>query len=137
MNLLIDTNVLLDMVFTRNDYEKAMTLFKVIRESNSRAFVSASAVTDLFYIIRRETHDTAKTYSIMENIFKLIEVVSVTERDIYTAFTKQWKDFEDCVQYTVAERNDMDYFVTSNQKDFEDGAIMVVSPEKCVEILTA
>lgn len=65
-----------------------MMHFKVIRESNSRAFVSASAVTDLFYIIRRETHDTAKTYGIMENIFKLIKVVSVTERDIYTAFIK-------------------------------------------------
>lgn len=70
MNLLIDTNVILNMVFKRAGYEDAVGLFKKMQNSHSFAFITASAVTDLFYIIRKETHNTDKTYAVMGNIFK-------------------------------------------------------------------
>jgi len=35
--------------------------------SLNNAFITASAVTDLFYIIRKEMHDKDKTYVVMEN----------------------------------------------------------------------
>ena len=54
MKLLIDTNVILDMVFGRNGCETSMELFRRIREIGAAAYVTASSVTDLFYIIRKE-----------------------------------------------------------------------------------
>lgn len=60
MKLLIDTNVILDMVFGRNGCETSMELFRRTREIGAAAYVTASSVTDLFYIIRKETHDTEK-----------------------------------------------------------------------------
>ena len=67
MKLLIDTNVLLDMVLKRNGYDISVKLFRKIREQEVLACITASSVTDLFYIIRKETHDTERTYVIMEN----------------------------------------------------------------------
>jgi len=67
MKLLIDTNVLLDMVIKRNGYDISVKLFRKIREQGILACITASSVTDLFYIIRKETHDTERTYVIMEN----------------------------------------------------------------------
>ena len=67
MKLLIDTNVLLDMVLKRNGYDISVKLFRKIREQGILACITASSVTDLFYIIRKETHDTERTYVIMEN----------------------------------------------------------------------
>ena len=67
MKLLIDTNVLLDMVLKRNGYDISVKLFRKIREQGILACITASSVTDLFYIIRKETHDTELTYVIMEN----------------------------------------------------------------------
>ena len=67
MKLLIDTNVLLDMVLKRNGYDISVELFRKIREQEVLACITASSVTDLFYIIRKETHDTERTYVIMEN----------------------------------------------------------------------
>lgn len=78
MELLIDSNVILDMVFERNGYDVSAELFRKIRMSKATALITASSVTDLFYIIRKETHDTAKTYQIMENIFKLVNILSVS-----------------------------------------------------------
>ncbi len=39
-----------------------MKLFKRIKERDALACITASSVTDLFYIIRKETHDTERTY---------------------------------------------------------------------------
>ena len=55
MKLLIDTNVLLDMVLKRNGYDISVKLFRKIREQEVLACITASSVTDLFYIIRKET----------------------------------------------------------------------------------
>lgn len=135
MELLIDTNVILDMVFARNGCEVSMKLFRKMKESGVNALITASTVTDLFYIIRKETHDTNKTYQIMGNILKLVDILSVTGADIQEAFVQRWKDFEDCVQYTTAKNNRIDYFVTANLKDFEDDSIAVILPDECLRLL--
>lgn len=131
--MLIDTNVILDMIFERKDCAVSMELFRRIRENMDNAFITASSVTDLFYIIRKETHDIARTYVIMENIFKLVSVFSVTERDIQDAFAEKWADFEDCVQYMVGKNNKVDCIITSNLKDFTDASLPVLTPATWIE----
>lgn len=46
MKLLIDTNVLLDMIFARNGYDISMQLFRRIREKRTSAYITASSVTE-------------------------------------------------------------------------------------------
>lgn len=135
MKLLIDTNVILDMVFKRQNYNVGIELFRKIRSSGMDACITASSVTDLFYIIRKETHDTQQTYEIIENIFKLVAILSVTEKDIHDAFRKKWKDFEDCVQYMTGKNSMVDYIVTCNQKDYEEDLLPVLTPEACIKMI--
>lgn len=125
MELLIDTNVILDMILNRKDAELSAKLFRMIVSNKHHAYITASSVTDLFYIIRKETHNANTTYGIMENIFRL---VSVTSLDIQTAFALKWNDFEDCVQYTTAISNHIDYIITSNIKHFKNGTIPTLTP---------
>lgn len=110
-----------------------MELFRTIRQNGVDAYVTASSVTDLFYIIRKETHDTEKTYAVLENIFKLVTVFAVTEKDIKDAFHAKWKDFEDCVQYMAGKNNWADYIITVNRKDYEDDSVPVLSPAGWME----
>lgn len=135
MKLLIDTNVILDIVFKRNDCEISMKLFKKAKEIGVGVYITASSVTDIFYIIRKETHNTSKTYVIMDNIFRLVSVLSVTEQDIREAFEQKWKDFEDCVQYTAGKNNRMDYIITVNHKDYEDAQLPVVTPAAWIAMI--
>ena len=133
MKLLIDTNVLLDMVFQRNGCDNSMKLFRKIRKKGDSAYITASSVTDLFYIIRKEIHDIKQTYAIMENIFKLVIVLSVTEKDIWDAFGQRWKDFEDCVQYMTGKNNGIDYIITVNQKDYADALLPIRTPTAWIQ----
>lgn len=128
MKLLIDTNVLLDMVLKRNGYDISVKLFRKIRQQGILACITASFVTDLFYIIRKEIRDTERTYVIMENIFCLVTVLSVTEKDIQDAFGQKWKDFEDCVQYMTGRNNRVDYLITAKRKDYKDVSLSVLTP---------
>lgn len=72
----------------------------------------------------------------MRNIFKVVSVVSVTNEDVQAAFQREWKDFEDSIQYTTAQNNQMDYVITSNTKDFEDNEGNVLLPEQWISIVT-
>ncbi len=134
MKLLIDTNVILDMVLNRKDCNISMKLFRKVKEIGASAYITASSVTDIFYIIRKETHDTSLTYVIMENIFRLVAVLSVTEKDIQDAFGQKWIDFEDCVQYMTGKNSRMDYIITVNRKDYADALLPVMPPAEWIEM---
>lgn len=136
MDLLIDTNIILDMVLKREKYQLTVLLFKTIDTIGAKAYITATTVTDLFYIIQRQTHNAERTYTIMRNIFKIVSVVSVTNEDVQAAFQREWKDFEDSIQYTTAQNNQMDYVITSNIKDFEDNEGNVLLPEQWISIVT-
>lgn len=134
MKLLIDTNVILDMVFKRKGCDISMELFRKARETDTSTYITASTVTDIFYIIRKETHNTNRTYAIMENIFRLTAVLSVTGKDIHDAFGQKWKDFEDCVQYVIGKNNNMDYIITENCKDYSDTVVPVMTPAAWIDL---
>lgn len=134
MNLLIDTNVILDMVLKRSGYDVSMELFRKAKEAEARAYITASSVTDLFYVIRKETHDTSRTYVIMENIFRLVAVLSVTGKDIQDAFAQKWKDFEDCVQCMTGKNCGMDCIITVNTTDYSDALLPVMTPAEWIEM---
>jgi len=134
MKLLIDTNMILDMVLKRSGCDITMELFRKVNETGASAYITASSVTDIFYIICKEIHDTDRTYVIMENIFRLVAVLSVTGKDVQDAFRQKWKDFEDCVQYMAGKNSQMDYIVTANYKDYSDALLPVMTPAAWIEM---
>ena len=124
----IDTNLLLDLVLNREGAAIAKKIFLKAQANNDNVFITASAVTDLFYIIHRSLHDNEKTYEVMSDIFCLVNIIAVTEIDIMSAFFAKWKDFEDCVQFMAAENHGISYIITRNIKDFA-GRKNVILPE--------
>ena len=66
-------------------------------------------------------------------IWKIKNIVPITEKDIDTAFARDWKDFEDAVQYTVAESNGVNCIITRNKGDFEENVIPCYSPQEFLE----
>lgn len=71
-----------------------------------------------------------------ESFRRRISILPVTERDIDMAFARDWKDFEDAVQYTVAESNGVDCIVTRNKADFEENQIPCYDPHEFVELFS-
>ena len=136
MRLLIDTNVILDYLLARQGFqEDAIRIFSLAAYDDTYEFVSSSAVTDIFYHVNKELHDSYAAQSKLRELFKILTVLDVTQLDVMKALELHWKDFEDAVQYAVALSNQVDVIITRNRKDFEGGLIPVLTPQEFLEPL--
>ena len=68
----------------------------------------------------------------LKDTLTLVEVLPVTEDNIFDAFSLEWDDFEDAIQYCVAKSNLCDCIITNNTKDFEADDLEVLSPRDFV-----
>ena len=138
MILLFDTNVVLDILLSRVPFYVNAAKVAVLSEKGYvNCYVSASAVTDIYYIAQKELKSKDKAVNLLASLFKLFRVASVSETSIHEALDLKWDDFEDCVQYTVGKSIHADYIITRNAKDYAKGEIIAVSPDEFLRTNTA
>ena len=131
MKLMIDTNILLDVLIHRDPfYDDSKAVLKLCENHDVNGFVSASAITDIFYITRIALGSVEDTYRVISNILNIVKVLTVTNDDVITAFQTKAKDFEDCLMATCAKSNKCNGIVTRNKKDFLGFGITLYSPEE-------
>ena len=136
MTVLIDTNVALDALLNNAGFvDKSKELFDLADEKRFIGYVSASAVTDIFYISQKKLGKKGAKEAI-KRLLRIYCPATVTDKDIYRALDLTWDDFEDSVQFTVGEGLSADYIVTRNTQDFSSGHIPTVTPEQFIQILT-
>ena len=100
------------------------------RSHDVNNFISASSVTDIYYLAYKNLKDHQALRKMFKDIFEFVGVVKVIDEDIHKAFALNWKDFEDSVQYAVAANNEFDGIVTRNMKGFEDSEVKIFTPEE-------
>ena len=136
MTVLIDTNVALDALLNNAGFVgKSKELIDLAEEKRFIGYISASAVTDIFYISAKKLGKKGAKEAI-KHLLQIYYPATVTDEDIYKALDLTWDDFEDSVQFTVGEGLSVDYIVTRNTQDFSSGHIPAVTPEQFMQIIT-
>lgn len=134
MKVLLDTNIVLDYLGANQGFtEDAEKVFELASRRNDIKLVSSSAITDIVYVLRRAVKDRDIVRRKYASFRKRISILAVTEQDIDRAFDRDWKDFEDAVQYTVAESNGVDCIITRNKNDFEEQQIPCYLPQEFID----
>ena len=100
------------------------------KEDSINLYVSASAITDIYYIANQELRDKEAVKEILSELIKIVSIASVSEDEIKNALVLLWKDFEDSVQYSVALLQEMDGIITRNSRDYEETEIEIWKPEE-------
>jgi len=137
MNVLIDTNIAIDVLLKRTPYYGYSQLILLLSEEKDiDIFISASAVTDVFYIINKTYKNSLHSQNVIENLLEIINVAVVDEDMIHEALDAKWVDFEDCVQFTAGESISAKYIITRNPKDFINQTIEIVSPKEFINIIS-
>lgn len=135
MKLVIDTNVILDVFAKRYPfYEQSRKILKLCKDGTLQGFVTASSITDIFYLVHKSTHSTEAAYNCLGNLFDIVKILPVTNDNVISAYNVKAHDFEDCLIAVCAKSNGCDYIVTRNKSDFKDFDILAVSPEE-IELL--
>jgi predicted nucleic acid-binding protein len=135
MKTVIDTNVVLDVLCNRKPFCEDAARIVALSELNVfESYVSASAVTDIYYILSK-THNKDSAIASIKKILKTIKVASVLGDIIYKALDIGWDEFEDSVQYLVGEHLRADFIIARNKKDFVNSSISVVTPSQFLDML--
>jgi predicted nucleic acid-binding protein len=93
----------------------------------------ASAVTDVYYIIRQSVRDAEKSKEAIIGLTTLISLCDTVAGDINAALTLPVNDFEDAVIAAIAKREKADYIVTRNEAGFRNSPVPAISPAMLLE----
>lgn len=131
MNVLIDTNVVLDAVTGRAPYNiSAERLFLLAADDTIDACITASSVTDIYYLLHKYLHDSERSKEALAKLFGLFRILDVTGSDCRKALTISMSDYEDAVLAVCAKRNRVDVIVTRNEEDFGGSPVRVATPDE-------
>lgn len=128
--VLFDTNVILDIALKRlPHFDHVVKLFELIDKKKIAGHVTASTITDIYYISKKEKgHERALEF--ISNLIEIVEVIGVDRDVIVKALKSEMKDFEDAVQASSAEFNEIDSLITRNEKDFSNSRLKIFTPEE-------
>ena len=136
MKILVDANVALDVLLERQPFYITGSQILGLSKGGIELFISASTITDIYYIIHREQKSKEKSAALVKNLLTSVDVAAVTGSEIRRAIDLDWGDFEDAVQYAAGEAISVDYIVTRNISDFASASLPVVAPNELLNILT-
>lgn len=136
MKIMCDTNVILDVLLEREPFVDASAkVLSLCEEHKIDCFISASAITDIFYIVHKYTHSKELSYNAIGKILEIVKICSVTNTDVLLAYQKKATDFEDCLWATCAKNINCDYIITRNKKDFAEFDVPLLEPAELLDIL--
>ena len=133
--VLIDTNVVLDFYLQLPEFfEAADKIFQAIRNRKIIACLSASVVTDLYYMLERRVNEKYAR-EVVEIIYATFRILTVDRRTIREALDAPMADFEDAVQAVAIQKIGVNVIVTRDKIGFLDSGLNVYSPEEFLKTL--
>jgi predicted nucleic acid-binding protein len=137
MNILIDTNVALDALLERQPFCAAASRVLSLSTLGVGIFVSASAITDIYYISRKHIGSKKAAMELLKRLLLNADAATVSNAEIRRAIALDWGDFEDAVQYAAGECLAVDYIVTRNPADFTAATLPVATPEDFLSLVVS
>ena len=135
MKVLIDTNVILDVLYKRNGfYEDSLKIWKLCETRKIDGYISALSIPNIVYILRREL-DPEKTLEVINNINLVFKIYDLKSEIIMQAAEKKTKAYEDALQMITAQKLKASFIVTRNIKDYVGSKIIAVKPSELLERL--
>lgn len=134
----LDINIVVDFLDeTRKENALAIKLFEEIEKTRVHGFLSESVVNTTSYLLRKAL--PVEFFKIMVNdLISFVKVLPCSNMIIQEAYKNAKNDLEDSVLYQIALQHKLDYFVTSDSKDYKKishPSLPVVSSKKILEII--
>jgi len=126
VRVLIDTNILLDFLLQREPFaQDAELIFKAINTGQIIGYVTATTLTDIFYISRKHTRSVEQARQAVLETLTAMVICPVNRGVLESAFKSGLADFEDAVQIFCAVDQELDAILTRDTQGFLSGSIRV------------
>lgn len=135
MEILIDTNVILDALLKRSPFDvDAYSLLKMADEKKINAHIAAFAITDIYYFISKNLSHEDRIKAI-KALLNIMDIVSITKQDIEKAMVlPEFSDLEDALQMQCLKKVKGDFIITRDEK-FMKISKKAISPKDFIKEL--
>ena len=134
MRVLVDTNIMLDALLEREPFfGDARALMEAIDSGQIVGYVTATTLTNIFYIVRRQTRSIERASLAVSETLAAMQICSVDRDILEAAFASNLRDFEDAVQLACAIAENLDAIITRNPQDFTGAALPILSASELLE----
>ncbi|MHC5933023.1 PIN domain-containing protein [Nostoc sp.] len=133
--MLFDSDVLLDILAQRQPFIVASArALNTVMQNQVQGYVSGHAVTNIFYILRRQVGNEVAR-ELLAKLLQHLQVASVTDEVIRQALNSPIKDFEDAVTSAAALTAGLEIIVTRNTPDFMASLVPAMLPDEFLTTL--
>jgi predicted nucleic acid-binding protein len=137
MRVLLDTNVALDVLLSREPWlEDSQALWLAADDGLLSACVSATSLNDIYYVARKVA-DVPRARQSVKLCLDAFEVLAVDRAALERAQQLTGPDFEDNLQIACAEAAGLDAIVTRDTAGYAESTVAVLSPRECRQLLAA
>lgn len=132
--VLFDTNIILDIALKRAPFfQDAYELFALIDEKKITGRITATTITDIYFISKKEKGHL-ETIQFINNLLDVLDVIGVDKEVILHALSLKILDFEDAVQISASEYNEIEIIITRNKSDFVNTSLEIFTPKEFLKI---
>ena len=136
IRILLDTNVILDALLDRQPWAaEAKTIWAAHLEGQLAAHVTATSLTDVFYVSRRIA-GRSKAWQAVRACLDQLYVIPVGLSELLAATSREIGDFEDNLQMALASSTQVNAIVTRDSSGFSTSTVRVQSPAQFIDELS-
>lgn len=134
--ILIDTNVLLDYLLTREPfYQDAKNVISVCVDGRVKGCIAAHSISNMFFILRKD-YDAKERREVLVNLCSIFDIEGIDRIKLVSGLQNEdFSDFEDCLQMECAKSYGAGYIVTRNIDDYKASEIKAILPKDYLEML--
>lgn len=135
MNILFDTNVVIDLFTDTDDFKAAFTAVDVALLRDFKLWLPACSTPSIRYLLTaRKLMNAADARKAFGDLLQLFSIADTTSADCLAAYEHEHRDYEDDLIAYSAHRTGVDFIVTRNGRDFEKSPVPVLSPTEFVDL---
>ena len=133
--ILVDTNVLLDYLLTREPfYEDAKKIVLACVQGTVKGCIAAHSISNMFFILRKD-YNAKERREVLVNLCSIFDVEGLDKAKILSGLQNEdFSDFEDCLQMECAKAYGAKYIVTRNIDDYKMSEIKAILPGDYLKI---
>ena len=134
--ILVDTNVLLDYLLTREPfYKDAKNVILACVDGKVKGCIAAHSVTNMFFILRKD-YSAKERREVLCNLCSIFDIVGIDKQKLLSGLENEnFSDFEDCLQMECAKAYGADYIITRNVSDYAKFYVKAIEPKEYLKIL--
>lgn len=133
--ILIDTNVLLDYLFTREPfYEDAKNIIVACVDGKVKGCIAAHSISNMFFILRKD-YTANERRELLFDLCTVFDVEGIDKIKLLAGLqNEEFSDFEDCLQMECAKAYGAEYIVTRNVSDYVTSEIKAIIPKDYLKL---